>query len=100
MMARMEVGMSVLQVWLIIGIPVLVAVVVLLVGGSPVRARIAFALIVVLAVVLAIVPAGGGASIALLALPATVIIASGRLEGSRALRHHETRRRLTTAGGD
>ena len=91
--------MSVLQVWLIIGVPVLASVVVLLIGGSPVRARIAYGLIVALAVVLAVVPSGGGASIALLALPATVLMASGRLEGPRAPRHHETRRRLTTAGG-
>lgn len=91
--------MSVLQVWLIIGVPVLAAVVVLLVGGSPIRARIAFGLIVGLAVVLATVPSGGGASIALLALPTTVLMASGRLEGPRAPRHHETRRRMTTAGG-
>ncbi len=91
--------MSVLQVWLIVGVPVLVAVVVLLIGGSPVRARIAYGLIVVLAVVLATVPSGGGASIALLALPATVLMASGRLEGPRSPRHHETRRRMTTAGG-
>lgn len=91
--------MSVLQVWLIVGVPVLVAVVVLLIGGSPVRARIAYGLIVVLAVVLATVPSGGGASIALLALPATVLMASGRLEGPRSARHHETRRRMTTVGG-
>lgn len=90
--------MSVLQVWLIVGVPVLVAAVVLLVGGSPVRARIAYGLIVALAVVLATVPSGGGASIALLALPATVLMASGRLEGTRAPRHHETRRSMTTAG--
>ncbi len=90
--------MSVLQVWLIVGVPVLVAVVVLLIGGSPVRARIAYGLIVALAIVLATVPSGGGASIALLALPATVLMASGRLEGPRAPRHHETRRRMTTAG--
>ena len=91
--------MSVLQVWLIVGVPVLAAVVVLLIGGSPIRARIAYGLIVVLAVVLATVPSGGGVSIAVLALPATVLMASGRLEGPRAPRHHETRRRMTTAGG-
>ena len=91
--------MSVLQVWLIVGVPVLAAVVVLLIGGSPIRARIAYGLIVVLAVVLATVPSGGGVSVAVLALPATVLMASGRLEGPRAPRHHETRRRMTTAGG-
>ena len=90
--------MSVLQVWLIVGVPVLAAAVVLLIGGSPVRARIAYGLIVVLAVVLATVPSGGGASIAVLGLPLTVLMASGRLEGPRGPRHHETRRRMTTAG--
>lgn len=91
--------MSVLQVWLILGVPVLVAVVVLLVGGSPVRARVAYGLLVGFAVVLAFVPEGGGPSIALLALPATVMMASGRLDGSTSPRHHETRRRMTTVGG-
>ena len=91
--------MSVLQVWLIIGVPVLAAVVVLLIGGSPVRARVAYGLIVTLAVIFAVVPAGGGVSVALLALPTTVLMASGRLEGGSAPRHHETRRRMTTAGG-
>jgi hypothetical protein len=91
--------MSVLQLWIIVGVPVLVAAVVLLVGGSPVRARVALALIVTFAVVLALVPGAGGPSIALLALPVMVLVASGRLEGERAPRHHETRRRMTTAGG-
>jgi hypothetical protein len=91
--------MSVLQVWIIVGVPVLVAAVVLLVGGSPVRARVALALIVAFAVVLALVPGAGGPSIALLALPVMVLVASGRLEGERAPRHHETRRRMTTVGG-
>lgn len=90
--------MSVLQLWIIVGVPVVVAAVVLLVGGSPVRARVALGLLVGLAVVLAVVPGAGGPSIAALALPVMVLIASGRLEGERRPRHHETRRRMTTAG--
>jgi len=91
--------MSILQVWIVLGVPVLVTVVVLLVGGSPARARVAFGLLVAYAAVLAVVPGAGGSSIAVLALPAVVLVASGRLEGPRRPRHHETRRHLTTAGG-
>ncbi len=90
--------MSVLQLWIIVGVPVVVAAVVLLIGGSPVRARIALALLVGFAVVLAVVPGAGGPSIALLGLPVMVLVASGRLEGPQRPRHHETRRRMTTAG--
>ena len=91
--------MSILQVWIVLGVPTLMTVVVLLVGGSPVRARVALALLGALAVVLALVPGDGGPSIAILALPVVVLIASGRLEGPQAPRHHQERRRLTTAGG-
>ena len=91
--------MSVLQLWIVLGLPVVVAAVVLLVGGSPVRARFAVGLLVGLAAVLAFVPGAGGPSIALLGLPVVVLVASGRLEGPPRERHHETRRRLTTVGG-
>jgi hypothetical protein len=91
--------MSVLQLWIIIGVPVVTAAVVLLIGGSPVLARIAVGLLGAFAVVLAVVPGASGPSIALLALPVMVLVASGRLEGRKAPRHHETRRRLTRAGG-
>lgn len=90
--------MSVLQVWIIIGVPTVVAAAVLLIGGSPQRARIAVALLAAFAVTLAVVPEGGGASIALLALPVMVLVASGRLEGTRTPRHHETRASMTRAG--
>lgn len=90
--------MSSLQLWIVLGVPVLVAAVVLLIGGSPVRARAALGLLVAYATLLALVPGAGGPSIALLALPVVVLIASGRLEGPPRPRHHETRRRLTTAG--
>ncbi|MDA3023624.1 MAG: hypothetical protein O3C70_02785 [Actinomycetota bacterium] len=91
--------MSVLQLWIVLGVPVVVAAVVLLVGGSPARARAAVGLLVGLAAVLAFVPGAGGPSIALLVLPIVVLVASGRLEGPSRERHHETRRRMTTAGG-
>jgi hypothetical protein len=90
---------SVLQLWIVVGVPVVSAAVVLLVGGSPVRARVALGLLGALAVVLAIVPESGGPSVAVLALPIMVLVASGRLEGSQRIRHHETRRSMTTAGG-
>jgi hypothetical protein len=89
--------MDLLQLWIIIGIPVVVSAVVLLVGGSPVRARIAVGLLAAYAVVLAVMPVAAGASIALIGLPVMVLIASGRLEGPRRPRHHEQRRGLTTA---
>jgi hypothetical protein len=91
--------MSLLQLWIIVGVPVVVAAVVLLIGGSPVRARMAVALLVGLAGVLALVPGASGVSIAVIALPVVVLVASGRLEGERRPRHHEMRRRMTTANG-
>ena len=91
--------MSTLQLWIIVGVPVVVAAVVLLVGGSPVRARFALGLLVALAVTLALVPGAGGPSIAALGLPIMVLVASGRLEGAPRVPHHATRRRFTTAGG-
>ncbi len=91
--------MSGLQVWLVIGVPALLTVMVLLVGRSAVRARIALGVLVGLAALLAVLPGAGGASTALLALPVVVLVASGRLEGRDGPRHHETRRRFTTAAG-
>lgn len=90
--------MSILQLWIVLGVPVLFSAIVLLIGGSPARARGALALLAAFAAVLASFPGAGGASIAALALPIVVLVASGRLEGPAAPRHHETRRRLTTAG--
>jgi hypothetical protein len=87
------------QLWIVIGVPVLVAALALLVGGSPIRARVALALIVGFAVVLAVVPGAGGPSIALLGLPVMILVASGRIEGPPRAPHHTTRRRYTTTGG-
>jgi len=91
--------LSTLQLWIVVGVPALVAAIVLLVGGSPVRSRYALALIVAFAVVLALVPGAGGPSIALLGLPVVMLVASGRLEGVAREPHHTTRRRYTRAGG-
>jgi len=91
--------MSVLQLWVVVGVPVVFSAIVLLIGGSPPRARVALGLLVGLAVLLATSTNAAGASIAALGLPIMVLVASGRLEGTRSPRHHETRRRLTTAGG-
>ena len=91
--------MSTTQLWIIIGVPVVVAVIALLVGGSPARARIALGLLVGFALVLALVPGAGGPSIALLGLPVMVLVASGRLEGPARAPHHTTRRRYTTVDG-
>lgn len=90
--------MTIVQLWVVLGVPVVVSAVVLLIGDSPVRARTALGLLVAFAAVLALVPGAGGSSIAGLALPIVVLVASGRLEGIQHPRHHETRRRLTTAG--
>jgi len=91
--------MSTSQLWMVVGVPVIVAAVVLLVGGSPVRARIALGLLVAFALTLALVPGAGGPSIAAIGLPVVVLVASGRLEGPKRTPHHATRRRYTTTAG-
>jgi hypothetical protein len=91
--------MSTVQLWIVVGIPVMVAALALLVGGSPARARVALGLMVAFAVVLAVVPGAGGPSIAAIGLPVMVIVASGRLEGPPRTPHHAARRRFTTTGG-
>jgi hypothetical protein len=91
--------MTALQMWIVIGVPALVAVLVLLVGGDAVRARIALGVLVALAVIFVIAPGTGGASVAVVAVPAIVLIAGGRLEGPTPPAHHEGRRRYTTVEG-
>ena len=91
--------MTTTQLWIVIGTPTMVAVLALLVGGSPMRARVALGLLIALAVVLAIVPGAGGPSIAALGLPVMVLVASGRLEGPARVPHHAGRRRYTTVSG-
>ncbi len=87
--------MTALQLWIIVGVPLLFSALVLLVGGSPTRARVALGLIVGFAVVLALTPGASGPSIAALGLPVMVLVASGRLEGALQLPHHATRGRFT-----
>jgi hypothetical protein len=91
--------MTTLQLWIIVGVPTIFTAVVLLVGDSPVRSRIALGAIVAFAVALALVPGAGGISIAALGLPVMVLVASWRLEGRTRVPHHATRRRYTTADG-
>jgi len=91
--------MTTTQLWIVIGTPTMVAVLALLVGGSPMRARVALGLLIALAVVLAIVPGAGGPSIAALGLPVMVLVASGRLEGPARVPNHAGRRRYTTVSG-
>jgi hypothetical protein len=88
-----------LQLWIVLGAPLLVAALVLLIGGSPVRARIALGCVVAFAVVLALVPGDGGPSITALSLPVVILVASGRMEGPPSVAHHTTRRRYTTVDG-
>jgi hypothetical protein len=91
--------MTTLQLWIIAGVPAIFTAVVLLIGGSPMRARVALGVIVAFAVALALVPGAGGPSIAALGLPVMVLVASGRLEGETRVPHHADRRRYTTADG-
>jgi hypothetical protein len=91
--------MSVFQLWIVVGVPAVAASVVMLVGGSPVRARVALVLLTSFAVLLAFFP-GGGSSIAVLAVPIIVLVASGRLEGPSRVSHHQERQRLTRVAGN
>jgi hypothetical protein len=91
--------MTSLQLWIVVGVPTLVAVLVLLVGGNAVRARIALGVLVALAVLFTVAPGTGGASVAFLAFLAIVLVAGGRLEGPSPEPHHKGRRRYTTAEG-
>jgi predicted phosphoribosyltransferase len=65
--------MSLLQLWVVVGVPVVFAAIVLLIGGSPKRARIALGLLVGLAVVLATSTNAAGPSIAALGLSDVIV---------------------------
>ncbi len=91
--------MSVLQLWIVVGIPTLVAVVVLLVGSSPARARVALVLLAALTLVFVALPGAGRVSAASVGMLAMLLVAGGRLEGSAPPPHHETRSRFTRAAG-
>ena len=91
--------MSIVQLWLVVGVPVLVTVAGLLVGGSPARARAAVALLGLLAVVFTVAPGGGRVSTAVVGLLAVLLVAGGRLEGPPPPDARAARRHLTTAAG-
>jgi hypothetical protein len=90
---------SVLQLWVVVGIPTIVAVIVLLVGSSPVRARVALLLLAALTLVFVALPGGGRVSAAAVGMLAMLLVAGGRLEGTARPSHHETRARFTRAAG-
>jgi len=87
--------MSVLQLWIVVGIPILAAVIVLLVGSSPVRARVALLLLAALTLVFVALPGAGRVSSAAVGMLAMLLVAGGRVEGPARPSHHETRARFT-----
>jgi hypothetical protein len=89
---------SVLQTWVVVGVPGVVTVLALATGRSVVRARLAYVVIAALVVVFALTE-GGRASAALVGILAVGLLATGRGSGrTGGPEHHEERRRLTTAG--
>ena len=89
--------MSVLQLWIVVGVPAIVTVAVLLVGDSPVRARAALAVLAALVLVFVLAPGAGRVSAAAVGMLAMLLVAGGRLEGPGKVPHHRTRARLTRA---
>jgi len=90
---------SILQLWVVVGVPTLVAVVVLLVGSSPTRARLALGLLGALTLVFVAAPDAGRVSAATVGMLAMLLVAGGRLEGTARPGHHETRARFTRTRG-
>jgi hypothetical protein len=89
---------SVLQTWVLVGVPGVVLALGLATGRSVLRARLAYAVLAALVVVLARTE-GGRTSAALVGLVAVGLLATGRGSGrTGGPEHHEERRRLTTAG--
>lgn len=91
--------MSIVQLWLVVGVPVLVAVAALLVGGAPARARAAVGLLAGLVLLFTVTPGAGRVSAAAVGLLAVLLVAGGRLEGPPPPDPRDARRHLTTAGG-
>jgi hypothetical protein len=93
--------MDLLQTWLLIGVPGLVAAAGLFVGRSSLRAMLGYLVLASLVVTFVLVP-GGGTSAAVVGLLGLAAVATGR--GSHrddaAVEHHDQRRRYTTAGSD
>lgn len=92
--------MSTLQVWLVLGVPLLVLAVGLLVGGSPARARAAVGVLCLLVLVLVALPDRGRTSAAAVGLLAVLLVAGGRPEGAAPADPQRERRRLTRTGPD
>lgn len=90
--------MTTLQLWIVVGVPTVVAAVGLLAGGSPARARAALGLLVILVGVFTASPGGGRGSAAAVGILAVLLVAGGRLEGQAPPPPGEARRHLTTAG--
>ena len=92
--------MDLLQTWLLIGVPGLVAAAALFVGRSQLRALLAYLLLTGLTVVFVLTPSGGP-SAAVVGAVGLAALATGR--GSHRddaePEHHEQRRRYTTAEG-
>ncbi len=90
--------MDLLQTWLLIGVPVLVAAIAAFVGRSRLRALIGYVLLAALVATFVVTP-GGGPSAALVGLIGLAAMAAGRgthLDDAQA-EHHEQRRRYTVA---
>lgn len=89
--------MTILQAWLILGVPGLVIVAALFVGRSRRRALAGYAALFLLIAFFVTIP-GGGLSAALIGLIGVAFVASGRGTNldDRYAEHHEERRRFTT----
>ena len=91
--------MDPLQLWLVVGVPGLVAAAALFVGRSRLRAWIGYAVLVALVAAFAVTP-GGVLSAAAIGAIVVVLVANGRgtYKDATYREHHEDRRRFTTTG--
>jgi len=90
--------MDLLQTWLLIGVPILVAAVAMFVGHSRIRALIGFVLLAILVATFVLTP-GGGPSAAAVGIVGLAAMATGRgshLDDQQP-EHHQQRRRYTVA---
>src|SRR5690606_6575423 len=96
---------TLLQTWLIIGVPLVAASTYMFVGRDKVRARVGHVGLLTAVVVLLLVPEDGGAGAAisagLVGAVAFTFVATGRGTHSDDdyIEHHQDRRRFTTADG-
>ena len=89
--------MDPLQLWLVVGVPGLLASAGLFVGRSRVRAWIGYVVLVAMVGAFAVVP-GGAFSAAAIGLIVVVLVATGRgtPKDDTYREHHEDRKRFTT----